>query len=105
MIEPTTIVMAADPGETPHPGDQPGEIAPGLYEVLYRQLTFRECWHLGGGFPLGVLPLIAKVWGWRDLVWLLPQERPCAASAWLCGWPCSRTWDSSGALTSNPKTD
>jgi hypothetical protein len=66
--------MAADQG------DQTGGIEPGLYEVLYRQLTFRECWSLGGGFPLGLLPLIAKVWGWRDLVWLPPRERPCAAS-------------------------
>jgi len=66
--------MAADQGE------QTGGIEPGLYEVLYRQLTFRECWSLGGGFPLGFLPLIAKVWGWRDLVWLPPRERPCAAS-------------------------
>ncbi|MFM1799516.1 MAG: hypothetical protein RLZZ117_1794 [Cyanobacteriota bacterium] len=61
-------------------GDQTFGIEPGLYEVLHRQLTFKECWSLGGGFPLGLLPIIAKVLGWRDLVWLPPRVRPCAAN-------------------------
>ncbi len=70
--------MATDQGE------QTGGIPPGLYEMLYRQLTFRECWRLGGGFPLGLPLLLAKRMGWREpLVWVPSLKRPCS------GWELS----------------